>query len=80
MKGNDPNNWHGWPPQVWNGKRWVYIESIAGVQLPASSGGDVGSLKGDLGSRQSEGLSPRQDRQPPHQLELEILKQEKSNV
>jgi hypothetical protein len=24
---DNPNlQWHGWPPQVWNGKKWVYIE------------------------------------------------------
>ncbi len=20
-------NWHGWPPQVWDGKRWVYVKA-----------------------------------------------------
>lgn len=18
--------WHGWPPQIWNGKKWVYLK------------------------------------------------------
>ena len=23
---NDELNWHGWPPQVWDGRKWRYIE------------------------------------------------------
>lgn len=21
-------NWHGWPPQYWDGKRWVYLTEL----------------------------------------------------
>lgn len=22
-------NWHGWPPQVWDGKRWIEVPAAA---------------------------------------------------
>jgi hypothetical protein len=35
-------NWHGWPPQVWNGKRWVYV---APAKIMAEQAEEIRRLK-----------------------------------
>jgi hypothetical protein len=47
---------HGWPPQIWDGKKWVYVNQEKRMGLPARFANRLPAQKRGLGSAITTGL------------------------